>query len=111
MEQIQKTLIEKGLNENVQFVPGSISEAIPNYIMDNPELKIALLNIDLDEYDATMTTLEFLYPRLMPGGILILDNFYKYLAESKAVKDYFAPSKITINNFSVNNGPHYVVKP
>jgi hypothetical protein len=111
LEHMQQTLVEKGLTEKVEFVPGIVCESIPNYLMENPELKIALLNIDLDEYDTTMTTLEFLYPRLMPGGILIIDNFYKYLDESKAVKDYFAPSKVTINNFSVNKGPHYIVKP
>ena len=110
-EHLQQMMEEKGLSQQIEFVPGPVADAIPGYIIDNPELKIALLNIDLDEYDATMTTLEFLYPRLMPGGILILDNFYKYLAEHKAVKDYFAPSKVTINNFSVNNGPHYIVKP
>jgi hypothetical protein len=111
LDRIANNLTESGLKENIDFVPGLVSEAIPEYLIANPELKIALLNIDLDEYDHTLTTLEFLYPRIMPGGILIVDNFYKYLAEQKAVKDYFAPSTLTINNFSVNNGPHYIVKP
>lgn len=111
LAEVPMSLTEKGLSENVEFIPGNISDAIPNYLMENPELKIALLNIDLDEYDSTITTLEFLFPRLMPGGILIIDNFYKYLAEHKAVTDYFAPTKVVIHNFSVNSGPHYIVKP
>lgn len=111
INEARELLLEKGLHENIQFVPGIVAEAIPNYLIENPECKIALLNIDLDDYEATLTTLEFLYPRLMPGGILILDNFHKYLAEHKAVKTYFAPSPVTINNFSVNNGPHYIIKP
>ena len=110
-EQIHETLSKNAVNEDIQFVPGAVCEMIPQYLMENPELKIALLNIDLDDYDGTLTSLEFLYPRLMPGGILIIDNYYKGLSEHQAVNDYFYPRKVQINNFSVNRGPHYIIKP
>jgi hypothetical protein len=106
-----RELIERGSIENVEFIPGDVADAIPNYLIQTPELKLALLNIDVDDYESTITALEFLYPRLMPGGVLIIDNFYKYLGEYKAIKDYFAPTEVVINNFSVSNGPHYIVKP
>ena len=109
-EQIQETLKKKGLSEEVDFVPGLVCESIPEYLIENPELKIALLNIDLDDYNGTMTSLEFLYPRLMPQGILIIDNYYKGLSEYKAINDFFHPKKIQISNFSVSKGPHYIIK-
>lgn len=109
-EQIHETLNKSGVNEDIEFIPGAVCETIPQYLIENPELKIALLNVDLDDYDGTLTTLEFLYPRLMPGGLLIIDNYYKCLSEHQAVNDYFYPRKIQIKNFSVNREPHYIIK-
>ena len=111
VDHIQKTLIEKGQSHNVDFVPGGVCDSIPEYLIENAELKVAMLNIDLDDYEATMTALEFLYPRLVQGGILILDNYHKQMGEKKAVDDYFANIGPKVNAFSVNNGPHYIVKP
>jgi hypothetical protein len=106
----QKSLIKKGEHEKIEFVPGDIVDAIPDFLIENPELKIAYLNIDLDDYEATLTTLEFFYPRLVHGGILIFDNYYKKQDEYKAVNDYFRGCILRLNNFSVRKGPHYLVR-
>ena len=106
---LQKTLIDKGHLHYIDFVPGDVSNSIPDYLIENPELKIAMLHIDLDDYEGTTDALEFLFPRIVQGGILILDNYYKNSGEKKAVIDYFRPMQPTIQNFSVSNGPHYIV--
>jgi hypothetical protein len=36
--------------------------------------KIALLRLDTDWYESTKHELEYLYPLLMPGGVLIIRN-------------------------------------
>lgn len=108
--QLQQILIETGQHNNVDFMPGDISDAIPEYLIENPELKISMLNIDLDDYEGTTNALEFLYPRIVQGGILILDNYFKKMAEYQAVHDYFRNNLPAINHYSVNNGPHYSVK-
>ena len=106
---LQKTLIDKGHLNYIDFVPGNVSDSIPDYLMEYPELKIALLHIDLDDYEGTLNALTFLYPRIVQGGILIMDNFYKNTGERKAVNEYFRPVQPELQNFSVNNGPHYLV--
>ncbi len=110
VDNIITTLIEKGQSQNIDFVPGSVCDTIPEYLIQNPELKISMLNIDLDEYESTMTALQFFYPRLVPGGILIIDNYFKNLDERKAIDNYFAPGSFHIKSFLVNKGPHYIVK-
>ncbi|MCY7422846.1 MAG: TylF/MycF family methyltransferase [Chitinophagaceae bacterium] len=106
---LQKTLIDKGHTHYIDFVPGDVSESIPDYLIENPELKIAMLHIDLDDYEGTTDALEFLFPRIVQGGILILDNYHKNSGEKKAMTDYFRPMQPLIQNFSVNNGPHYII--
>lgn len=107
---LQETLKKKGIAEKIDFVPGNPVDSIPEYLIENPELKISYLNINFDDYDTSLTALEFFYPRLVDGGILILDNYYKKDDDYKAVSDYFKYFNVIINNFSVSKGPHYIVK-
>lgn len=111
VDYIQQNLVETGQSQNVDFVPGGVCNSIPDYLIENPELKIAMLNIDLDDYEGTITALEFLYPRLVQNGILILDNYHKNSEERRAVDDYFVLYGPQINSFLVNRGPHYIIKP
>ncbi len=110
VNKIEQKLLKKGLTEKVNFVQGNIEDAIPDYLVENPELKISFLNLDLDDYESTYFTLQFFYPRLVCSGLLILDNYYKHEEDYKAVNDYFRSLKVQINNYSVNKGPHYIVR-
>jgi|GEM_PF-2378123 len=107
----RKRLVEMSKNLQINFVCGDAGNEIPNYLIDNPELKISLLSIDFDDYEATTNALMFLYPRLVQGGILIIENYYKEMADKKAVDDYFGWSPPVINSFLVNKGPHYLIRP
>ncbi|MCW3082038.1 TylF/MycF/NovP-related O-methyltransferase [Segetibacter sp.] len=110
VSRIQQKLSKKGINEQIDFVPGNIGDSIPEYLIENPEMKISYLNIDFDDYDSALTTLQYFYPRLVHGGILIFDNYYKKEEDYRAVKDYFKYSNNRICNFSVDKGPHYLVR-
>jgi O-methyltransferase len=57
--------------ERLHFVKGMVESTIPAVA---PE-KIAILRLDTDFYSSTKHELEHLYPRLMPGGILIIDDY------------------------------------
>lgn len=110
IDRIQQKLQNKGINSQIEFVPGNIGDAIPGYLIENPEMKISYLNIDFDDYESTLTTLQFFYPRLVHGGILIFDNYYKKEEDFRAVDDYFKFSNNIIYSFSVNKGPHYLTR-
>ena len=71
---LQKKLLKKGLSNKIEFVPGNMGDSIPEYLMENPDFKISFLNIDMDDYDAALIALQFFYPRLVHGGIIIIKN-------------------------------------
>jgi O-methyltransferase len=52
--------------------------------------EIAILRLDGDWYDATMTCMSQLFPRVARGGIVILDDYYQWDGCSRAVHDYFS---------------------
>ena len=51
--------------------------------------RIALLRIDTDWYESTRHELVHLYPRLSPGGVLIIDDYGHWQGARKAVDEYF----------------------
>jgi O-methyltransferase len=52
--------------------------------------RIAVLRLDTDWYASTKIELETLYPRLSPGGVLIVDDYGHWMGAQRAVKEYFA---------------------
>jgi O-methyltransferase len=67
------------------LVPGRVEETLA---FDLPD-QIALLRLDTDWYESTKVSLEQLYPRLVPGGVLIIDDYGHWQGCRKAVDDYF----------------------
>lgn len=106
----QIELIKKGKNENIEYLPGQLASSIPDYLIANPELKIALLTIDLDDHEDTLTAMQYFYPRLVSGGVLIINNYHKKNGESMAIKEYFCGQEVFIRHFSSDKGPHYILK-
>jgi len=109
-EQLSNVLKHKGIDKNIELIEGDITKTVPEYVKNNPELKISLLNLDTDIYEPAVTILENLYPRITNGGILVLDDYETFPGEAKAVDDYFKDKKIQIQKFSFCMTPCYVIK-
>lgn len=110
VDQLSDVLEKKGINRNVELVEGNIINTIPRYLIDNPQLKISLLNLDVDIYEPSKTVLEYLYPRIVRGGILILDDYGVFPGETKAVDDYFKDKNVTIEKLSFSPRISFIVK-
>jgi hypothetical protein len=110
VEQLQKVLEHKQLQSDVELVAGDITETIPSYAAANPGMKFSLINLDVDIYEPSVTVLEWLYPKLEKGGVLILDDYERFPGETKAVDDYFQDKGIEIHKFSFCKTPQYIIK-
>lgn len=71
--------------ESVSFIKGMVENTIPGSSVD----KISILRLDTDWYESTKIELEYLYPKLALGGILIIDDYGHWKGCKKAVDDYF----------------------
>ena len=69
-----------------KLIRGSVEDTIPDSI---PE-KIAILRLDTDWYTSTLHELEYLYPRLVSGGILIIDDYGHWQGAKQATDEYFS---------------------
>jgi O-methyltransferase len=83
------------LDESVIFVPGKV-EATLRDPKNVPE-RIALLRLDTDWYESTKLELEVLYPKLVPGGVLILDDYGHWRGAREAVDEYFHGTNVLMH--------------
>jgi len=109
-EQLFEVLKNKGTINNIELIEGDINRTVPQYLIDNPHLKISLLNLDTDIYEPAVTILENFWPRIVRGGILIIDDYGVFPGETKAIDDYFIDKKISIKKFAYAMTPTYIIK-
>lgn len=107
--QLTEILRRKRSEAGVELVAGDINQTVPEYVRRHPKLQIALLNIDVDIYEPTVTILKHLYPLVVSGGIVMLDDYGVFPGETKAVDEYFK-SKAKIRSLSYSKTPRYIVK-
>lgn len=102
---------EDEVRENMLYVPykyfelvkGKVEDTIPANVPD----KIAILRLDTDWYVSTKHELNHLYPLLVKGGVLIIDD-YALVGARKAVDEYFQGS-VLLNR--IDHDSRIVMKP
>ena len=102
--------------ENDHFVPqrprmelikGDIAETVPKYVADTPGLRISLLHLDCDLYEPTLVGLKHLYPLVVSGGVVILDEYAqsKFAGESAAFDEYFGDNRPVVTKSKLISNP------
>lgn len=78
------------LDDQVRFLPGFFRDTLP----DAPVSQLAVLRLDGDLYESQTDVLTHLYPKLSPGGFVIIDD--THLTDcARAVRDYRQAHGIT----------------
>lgn len=115
-DQLESLFKHHGM-ENIELVSGDICETVPLYVRENPGIKVSLLNIDADFVEPTFCVLEHFYDRVMPGGIILLDNYcgegtskISYHGDTKGIDDFFKDKAVQIKRFAWAARPCYIVK-
>jgi O-methyltransferase len=77
------------------LVKGPVEETLPGVAPD----KIAYLRLDTDFYGPTKQELVHLFPRLVPGGVITIDDYGHFLGARKATDEYFAscPDRVLLH--------------
>jgi O-methyltransferase len=76
-----------GVNDFIRYHPG----LVPDTFAGLERARIRLAHIDLDLYRGTQSALAFIYPRLVPGGIIVCDDygFMSCPGARRAVDEFF----------------------
>ena len=87
LEEINKNINETVPKHNIKLIKGIVEKTLlePKNLPD----KISILRLDTDFYESTKIELEILYPKLVSGGFLIIDDYGHFKGCRKAVDEYF----------------------
>jgi hypothetical protein len=74
-----------------ELVEGDVAETAPAYFAKNDDVVIALAYFDMALYEPTKAALQAIKPHLVPGSVLMLDEFNNrdYPGETRAFKEVF----------------------
>lgn len=94
------------LGDDIIFVEGRVEETLR--VGSLPD-RIAFLRLDTDFYDSTRVELEVLWPQVVPGGVLMVDDYYAWNGARKATDDFlrtaeYEPAEIPSGAFVVTKG-------
>jgi O-methyltransferase len=93
LEDVRSNMLSTGYPpDRLHFVSGKVEETLPK----SHHERVSILRLDTDWYESTRIELETLYPRLMRGGVLILDDYGHWAGARKAVDDYFAATPLLL---------------
>jgi len=61
--------------ERSRLIKGRIQETLPTFLKETPGLRINLLHLDMDLYEPTLYALENLWDLVVPGGVVVFDEY------------------------------------
>lgn len=93
LEDVKAAMLSVGYpSGRINYVKGPVESTIPDRAPD----AIAVLRLDTDWYESTRHELEHLYPRIVNGGVILIDDYGAWQGARKAVDEFFGASRIPI---------------
>jgi hypothetical protein len=110
-EELQNLIQVQNLENNCFVHKLDVVTELEKFFEENPHLYFKVVFLDAGFYNVVKKSIEILWPRLNPGGIMIFDQFGHELSpgEAKAVKELLPNEKIeTVPNSWMPNA--YIIK-
>jgi hypothetical protein len=95
--------------KNFRLIKGNILNTIPTFLKTN-NCKIALLHLDLDVYEATKFAINNFFPKVVKGGIIMVDDYNSEVGATNAINEFITKKKIIIKRLKFNAKPYFFKK-
>jgi hypothetical protein len=103
IDTVTKNLDNMCINKKYTLIEGDVENTLPQFLDDNPGFRISMLYIDVDIERPTYIALKYLWDRVLPGGIIVFDEFeYHKFTESCGVEQFFKEKNLKFNLKSTN---------
>jgi len=98
---IRENVVSTGYpEENYIFVRGEVEKTLPNSFHE----RIAILRLDTDWYKSSLHELVHMFPLLVRGGVLLLDDYFLWPGKKKATDEYFMKKGLNIAKLQKTDG-------
>lgn len=101
-ERVCELVRVQGLDDIIRVNNLDLAKDLPAYFAEHQHLQFKLVFLDCGYYDVVKAGIENFWPRLTPGGVLLLDNFNHETApgEARAVRELLPDKQIRTFNFA-----------
>ena len=93
---------------NFDLIAGDVLETLPSYLVSRPQLRIALLHLDMDVYEPTKFVLERLTDRLVRGALIVIDDYGTVAGATRAIDEWNASRRLLIQKLPVAHIPAFI---
>jgi hypothetical protein len=108
LDEVKENMLSTGYPiENIIFVKGLVEDTIPHTLPN----QIALLRLDTDLYESTYHELIHLYPKVMPQGVVIIDDYGHFRGAQEATEKYFTQTSQEILFHRIDYSCRVGIKP
>lgn len=94
LDYVKNSLLEMGLSDSninkIEFIKGTIPESFKNF----SKKKLSLVNLDVDLYEPILSSLQYFWPLMSKGGIIMLDEY-----DHPADLNKFPGAKLAVDKF------------
>ena len=95
---VESLSLTKYPKSHIQLIPGPVEQTLT----ESAPKQIALLRLDTDWYASTKHELEVLFPKLCPGGVLIIDDYGHWQGARRAVDEYLQQHQIMMELHAID---------
>lgn len=110
IEEVSTLLKLKGF-ENFELIKGNVFDTLPTYLEKHPETRLSFLHLDMDVKEPTDFALEQLYERVVPGGLIVFDDYNAVVGATTSVDNFSRKHKLKIEKLPFYSVPSFIRKP
>lgn len=85
--------------EKIYLIKGDIRETSKEYIAQNPQTTIRILNLTMNYYEPTLAALQNFYPCVSKGGIVVINGLNYASGCSQALNEYLGVNNVELKTF------------
>jgi hypothetical protein len=108
-----ENILEYKKFQNIYLIKGLIPDCFDAYFNKRPATQISLLHIDVDVYEATKACLDFLYDKVVKGGVIVFDDYGQVDGATKAINEFIksiGKKDYSIKKLPYNYIPTFMIK-
>ena len=106
IENVKQNLENNYDNSYLHYIKGMTCDTVHNHTE-----KIAVLRLDTDWYESSRYEINNLYKFVVPGGIIIIDDYYHWAGQKQAIDEFLLENNINIEMFRHDEKTSYFFKP
>lgn len=109
---IKRLIAAQNLDRIAHLHRLDVTSELDQFFEANPHIQFKIVFLDAGSYEVTRAALRHFWPRLIPDGVLILDQFNHEISpgETRAVREFLPDTPVHSYVFT-NHPSAYIVKP